>query len=155
MPAEAISPLRRRLIEDMTIRQFSDKTKKDYIRQVKNFSVSAISFRALGRYASYPWCSAWRRSHACWSDGGLRRRIARRRGGRAQVTDVDSKRMVIRVEQGTSPGAALLPPAGGGLLAGDKLHSLTEDRHRAVDFAVSNDHGRHEANDIEVRLRAA
>ena len=39
MPAEAISPLRRRLIEDMTIRQFSDKTKKDYIRQVKNFTV--------------------------------------------------------------------------------------------------------------------
>jgi integrase/recombinase XerD len=39
MTDEAISPLRRRMIEDMTIRNFAAKTQKDYIRHVKNFSV--------------------------------------------------------------------------------------------------------------------
>ncbi len=39
MTDEAISPLRRRMIEDMTIRNFAAKTQKDYIRHVKKFSV--------------------------------------------------------------------------------------------------------------------
>ncbi|MCP2081948.1 UNVERIFIED_ORG: hypothetical protein J2W74_003134 [Methylorubrum zatmanii] len=34
MTCEAISPLRRRMIEDMTIRQFGGKIQSDYIRQV-------------------------------------------------------------------------------------------------------------------------
>lgn len=38
MTDKAISPLRRRMIEDMAIRNFTAKTQKDYIRQVKNFS---------------------------------------------------------------------------------------------------------------------
>ena len=33
-----ISPLRRRMIEDMTVRGFGEKTQSDYIRHVKNFS---------------------------------------------------------------------------------------------------------------------
>src|ERR1700712_3007707 len=37
--SEAVSPLRRRMIEDMTIRQFGGKTKSDYIRQVHEFAV--------------------------------------------------------------------------------------------------------------------
>jgi integrase/recombinase XerD len=34
----AMSPLRRRMIEDMEIRQFGEHTKSDYIRQVKEFA---------------------------------------------------------------------------------------------------------------------
>src|SRR3954451_14473534 len=35
MSPEAISPLRQRMIEDMSIRQFGEKTRRDYIRQVR------------------------------------------------------------------------------------------------------------------------
>src|SRR3954470_5053596 len=38
MSPEAISPLRRRMIEDMTIRQFGEKTRRDYTRQVREFT---------------------------------------------------------------------------------------------------------------------
>ncbi len=38
MSTEAVSPLRRRMIEDMTIRQFGEHTKRDYIRQVREFT---------------------------------------------------------------------------------------------------------------------
>src|SRR5215510_3254544 len=36
--AEAISPLRRRMLEDMTVRKFSDKTRYDYIRCIESFA---------------------------------------------------------------------------------------------------------------------
>ncbi len=39
MTDECISPLRRRMIEDMTVRNFVAKTQTDYIRRVKNFAV--------------------------------------------------------------------------------------------------------------------
>src|SRR3974390_1049026 len=39
MTDQAISPLRRRMIEDMTVRNFVAKTQSDYIRRVKNFAV--------------------------------------------------------------------------------------------------------------------
>ncbi len=38
MSTEAASPLRRRMIEDMTIRQFGEHTQRDYIRQVRGFT---------------------------------------------------------------------------------------------------------------------
>jgi integrase/recombinase XerD len=38
MTEMAISPLRRRMIEDMTVRNFVEKTRSDYIRQVKNLA---------------------------------------------------------------------------------------------------------------------
>ena len=38
MIPEAVSPLRRRMIEDMTIRQFGEHTKRDYVRQVSEFT---------------------------------------------------------------------------------------------------------------------
>jgi integrase/recombinase XerD len=41
--AEAISPLRRRMIEDMSVRKFGEKTQHDYIRHVEAFA------RFLGR----------------------------------------------------------------------------------------------------------
>lgn len=39
MISKALYPLRRRMIEDMTIRQFGGKTKSDYIRQAREFAV--------------------------------------------------------------------------------------------------------------------
>ena len=37
-PLPPISPLRRRMIEDMNVRRFGEKTQNDYIRYVKTFS---------------------------------------------------------------------------------------------------------------------
>jgi integrase/recombinase XerD len=39
MTEQAVSPLRRRMIEDMTIRGFGEKTHTDYIRHVRNFTI--------------------------------------------------------------------------------------------------------------------
>ena len=39
MTEEAMSPLRRRMIEDMTIRRLAPKTQEGYIRTIKNFAV--------------------------------------------------------------------------------------------------------------------
>jgi hypothetical protein len=39
MTDTAISPLRRRMIEDMTIRKLAPKTQASYIRAVRNFTV--------------------------------------------------------------------------------------------------------------------
>ena len=38
MTEEAVSPLRRRMIEDMTVRNFVEKTQHDYIRSIKNLT---------------------------------------------------------------------------------------------------------------------
>jgi integrase/recombinase XerD len=38
MSAKPISPLRQRLIDDMTARRFSEATRKDYVRHVRTFS---------------------------------------------------------------------------------------------------------------------
>jgi len=38
MTDKAISPLRRRMIEDMTIRKFASKTQHDYVQRVKHFA---------------------------------------------------------------------------------------------------------------------
>jgi integrase/recombinase XerD len=39
MTDEAMSPLRRRMIEDMMVRKFVEKTQKDYIRHVKDLTI--------------------------------------------------------------------------------------------------------------------
>jgi len=39
MSQAPISPLRRRMIEDMTVRGFEEKTQSDYIRHVRNFTL--------------------------------------------------------------------------------------------------------------------
>jgi integrase/recombinase XerD len=39
MTNEAMSPLRRRMIEDMTIRKLAPKTQEGYIRTIKNFAM--------------------------------------------------------------------------------------------------------------------
>jgi integrase/recombinase XerD len=56
MTDEAKSPLRRRMIEDMTIRKFAPKTQHDYLQRVKNFAVflgrspDTASFEDVRRY---------------------------------------------------------------------------------------------------------
>ncbi|HEY2684947.1 MAG TPA: site-specific integrase [Steroidobacteraceae bacterium] len=56
MTDEAMSPLRRRMIEDMTIRKFAPKTQHDYVQRIKNFaaflgrSPDAASFEDVRRY---------------------------------------------------------------------------------------------------------
>jgi integrase/recombinase XerD len=56
MTAEAISPLRRRMIEDMTVRNFAPGTQRDYVRAVKNFadflghSPERATFEDIRRY---------------------------------------------------------------------------------------------------------
>jgi hypothetical protein len=39
MTNKTISPLRQRMIEDMTVRRFTAKTQSDYIRSVRNLAV--------------------------------------------------------------------------------------------------------------------
>jgi site-specific recombinase XerD len=56
MTDKAMSPLRRRMIEDMTIRKFAPKTQHDYLQRVKNFaaflgrSPATASFEDVRRY---------------------------------------------------------------------------------------------------------
>jgi integrase/recombinase XerD len=56
MTDKAVSPLRRRMIEDMTIRKFAPKTQHDYVQRVKNFaaflgrSPDTASFEDVRRY---------------------------------------------------------------------------------------------------------
>ena len=56
MTDEATSPLRRRMIEDMTMRKFAPKTQHDYVQRVKNFaaflgrSPDTASFEDVRRY---------------------------------------------------------------------------------------------------------
>ena len=38
MTDQVISPLRRRMIEDMAIRKFAPKTQHDYVQRVKDFA---------------------------------------------------------------------------------------------------------------------
>src|ERR1700724_3256564 len=38
MSEKPISPLRRRMIEDMSVRKFGEKTRHDYIRHVESFA---------------------------------------------------------------------------------------------------------------------
>ena len=51
-----VSPLRRRMIEDMTLRKFAPRTQEGYIRAVKGFSaflgasLDTASFEDLRRY---------------------------------------------------------------------------------------------------------
>ena len=49
MTDECISPLRRRMIEDMTVRNFAAKTQDNYIRAVANLAIS----RPIARHGDY------------------------------------------------------------------------------------------------------
>ena len=65
MSDKPISPLRQRMIDDMTARRISEATRKDYVRNVRNFRPSAggrqrrartfAAFSAYGAAAGRPW----------------------------------------------------------------------------------------------------
>ena len=63
MTDKAISPLRRRLIEDMTIRRLSPKTQYQYIRHVKKFAdfLGRSAEKATAEDVSYGWPRSGRR----------------------------------------------------------------------------------------------
>ena len=63
MTEKAISPLRRRLIEDMTIRRLSPKTQYQYIRHVKKFAdfLGRSADKATAIAISYGWPRSGRR----------------------------------------------------------------------------------------------
>ena len=48
MTDEAMSPLRRRMIEDMTIRKLAPKTQHDYVQRVKNFAAFSRAIAGYG-----------------------------------------------------------------------------------------------------------
>ena len=58
-----VSPLRRRMIEDMTVRQFVEKTQADYIRHVRTFTAFLIS------------ASEANRGQACRAASGIARKL--------------------------------------------------------------------------------
>ena len=164
MTDEAISPLRRRMIEDMTIRKLASKTQRDYVQRVKDFaaflgrSPDTASFEDVRRYQLHLAASGAGVSTLNQSTATLRFffRVTLGRGDivnhtqfvheprklpvvlspeemarfldaapglkykaalsvaygaglrvsevvALKVTDIDSKRMVIRVEQGIRP----------------------------------------------------
>ena len=49
MSEKPISALRQRMIEDMTVRNFVEKTRNDYIRHVRTFTVVTPSSPPSGR----------------------------------------------------------------------------------------------------------
>ena len=160
--ATPISPLRRRMIEDMTVRGIGEKSQSDYIRQVKNFTMFLgrcarhgrgedlrryqVHQRETGRSAadheqcglgaavllpddarpagsgappaagdpaaaSCPMCCRRTRCWLCWRQRPGRSTrppsvVAYGAGLRVsevanlKVSDIDSKRMLLRIEQG-------------------------------------------------------
>jgi integrase/recombinase XerD len=66
MTEMAISPLRRRMIEDMTVRKFVEKTQNDYIRNVKNL----VAF--LGRSPDTATAEDLRRYQLHLTEAGVR-----------------------------------------------------------------------------------
>ena len=52
MTDECVSPLRRRMIEDMTVRNFVPKTQSDYIRRIRLISTAQLTDCCLGHITS-------------------------------------------------------------------------------------------------------
>ena len=71
MTDEVISPLRRRMIKDMTIRKLAPKTQQGYIRNVKAFAAAQLPQgrldpqRARTFYSRYKIWSVQKRSRRC------------------------------------------------------------------------------------------
>jgi hypothetical protein len=55
MTEQAISALRRRMIEDMSIRKFAAKTQHDYVRRVKDFATFLVTGAKLVAGSTWSW----------------------------------------------------------------------------------------------------
>ncbi len=64
----AMSPLRRRMIEDMTIRKLSPKTQQGYIRTIKDFAAFGWCQHCRSRFPGLP------RFCVCFSEPSVARR---------------------------------------------------------------------------------
>ena len=64
MSEKPISPLRRRMIEDMSVRNFVEKTRNDYIRHVRTFT-AFLGRRILPRRSTFAAFSCIKRRPAC------------------------------------------------------------------------------------------
>src|SRR6266705_2554961 len=110
MTDEAMSPLRRRMIEDMTIRKLGRKTQQNYIQIIKKLaaflarSPDTATFEDLRRFQLHVVARLLDAAPGLKYKAALS--VAYGAGLRAaevvslKVCDIDSKRMVIRVEQG-------------------------------------------------------
>jgi integrase len=104
MSDETISPLRRRMIEDMTVRNFSADTQRNYIRSVKNLAVFlgrspipvVLSPEEVARLLEAAPGPKYKAALSAAYGAGLRvsEVVA------LKVSDVDSRRMLLRIEQG-------------------------------------------------------
>jgi integrase/recombinase XerD len=78
MTEEAINPLRRRMIEDMTVRNLDASTQRGYLRAVRSCSrycgrrPEQLTFEDVRRFQLHLTSAAWRRpaSTASWSGCG-------------------------------------------------------------------------------------
>jgi hypothetical protein len=109
MTEKAISPLRRRMIEDMAIRKLGAKTQHDYVQRVKDFAVF------LGRSPDKASKEDVRRFQLHLSESGALRSIlarpslaagcdfsARWRAGAAPLCGISSQREIARISFGYS-----------------------------------------------------
>src|SRR5882762_5886454 len=60
MTDKAISPLRQRMIEDMTIRKFAPKTQRDYVQRVKHFAAFLGRSPDTASFEDVPISFTWR-----------------------------------------------------------------------------------------------
>ena len=79
MTGTPISPLRQRMIEDMTVRNFAEKTRNDYIRHVKMFTTF------LGRSPGTATAEDLRRFQVHQTSSGVRAPSIKQLGGGAAV----------------------------------------------------------------------
>src|SRR6516162_6397497 len=130
MTDQAISPLRRRMIEDMTIRKFVAKTQHDYVQRVKDFAVF------LGRSPS---TASKEDASFSVASGIERRRHAQdecHRGGAALLFQCDARsarpRQAGLVRARAAQSAGGVEPRGGCAVSGggtwDQVQSRVECR---------------------------
>jgi hypothetical protein len=84
MTEQAISPLRRRMIEDMRIRKFAQKTQHDYVRRVKEFA--SYLKRSSPRHAVPVWptgAESHSRVGRLWCSGRRARALGELRLGKS------------------------------------------------------------------------
>src|SRR6202171_3910834 len=102
MSEKPISPLRRRMIEDMTVRICVEKTHNDYIRHVRTFTAF------LGRAPDTAAPEDLRLFQLHQTQAGVRAASINCSGAALRfseavalkVSDIDSERMLLRIEQG-------------------------------------------------------
>ena len=155
MTDKAISPLRQRMIEDMTIRKLTPKTQHDYVQRVKNFaaflgrSPDTASFEDVRRY----------QLHLATSGAGvptLNQSVSTLRFFfRVTLGRADIVNHTQFVHEPRKPGAPPVRPAGG-TARGRGYRSRRGQQVRADRATVSvlrrsHDHHR----DIPARLLAA